>query len=107
MTSPWTAHCKNVGRAVETIQAPGGPALSVRTFAYHPKNAQRVWRGNESVMAFIDARRGDLFEGRRLLELGAATGLLSIFLAKRGLGPLTTSDCATDGEEVRENIAHK
>ena len=42
---------------------------------------------------------------KRVLELGAATGLLSIFLVRRG-HVVVTSDCETDGEDVERNIAH-
>mmetsp|Transcript_4785 Transcript_4785/g.7441 ORF Transcript_4785/g.7441 Transcript_4785/m.7441 type:complete len:104 (+) Transcript_4785:3-314(+) len=57
--------------------------IKIRELEFHPLNANFVWPGNEAVAAWILEHR-DLFENRRILELGSGTGVLSIFMKVSG-----------------------
>lgn len=60
-----------------------GHKLKIRQFGFHPTNANFVWHGNFELATWISQNK-DRFEGKRILELGSATGILSIFLHKMG-----------------------
>lgn len=90
-----------------------GRQLSVRQFDFHSHNANRVWPGtfNLADYLFRDSRNWG-----NILELGAATGLLSIRLAWSSIvynsasnddavcNAIVTSDVQDDGE-IASNIA--
>jgi len=89
-----------------------GETLEIREFSFHPQNANRVWPGTFALVAYLarllgepepSARRAAL-GGARVLELGAATGVVSIWLRRLGVAA-TTSDVVDEGEVAR-NIAH-
>ncbi|KAK9830184.1 hypothetical protein WJX72_010177 [[Myrmecia] bisecta] len=88
----------------ESFQIPGGMELRLRTFGFHPRNANFVWPGNAQLMEWLDTNQ-HLLAGKRILELGSATGLLAIFMTMRGW-QVTTSDSEADGSLVAANIAH-
>jgi hypothetical protein len=90
-----------------------GLAVRVRERAYHVHNANRVWPGTAVLAAWLAAHPDTWARPPRpVLELGAATGVLSVFLTRlaadmawreaHGLGgddgalALTTSDYADD-----------
>eukprot|EP00741_Cyanophora_paradoxa_P011601 tig00020563_g11209.t1 len=77
-----------------------GTALKIRQFDFHPLNANYVWPGNEGVCQYI-LNNVERFRGKRIIELGSATGILSIFLKKHGLD-VTASDY--DDPEIEENV---
>mmetsp|Transcript_24342 Transcript_24342/g.76054 ORF Transcript_24342/g.76054 Transcript_24342/m.76054 type:complete len:237 (+) Transcript_24342:884-1594(+) len=83
----------------ESIELAGTPVV-VRACAYHPQNANKVWPGTYSFASWL-AERWDalpLGDGQRVLELGAATGALSAWLAMRGCS-VASSDI-DDGDVV-------
>ncbi len=57
--------------------------IRYQSFDYHPRNANQLWPGNDSLAAWASANTA-LFAGRRVLELGTATGVLGILLAQLG-----------------------
>ena len=84
----------------ESIELAGTPVV-VRACAYHPQNANKVWPGTYSFASWL-AERWDalpLGDGQRVLELGAATGALSAWLAMRGCS-VASSDI-DDGDVAR------
>ena len=89
---------------------PGSRAIRLRTLGYHPQHALSVWPGNAQAAAFLAAWPGLRVDGARpakVLELGAATGALAIFLrVALGIEHVATSDVASDGARVEANIAH-
>lgn len=92
-----------------------GKTLSVRQYAYHSHNANQVWPGTYNLAAFLckdENENDDKDDDRptrwgRVLELGAATGILAARLASspRLCDDVTTSD-VDDGGEVEENVRH-
>ena len=82
-----------------------GKVFHVRQFAWHRANANKVWPGTFNLAEYLDAHRARYAAGP-VLELGAATGALTLFLASAPHGfDMTTSDI-DDGGEVADNIAH-
>ena len=91
----------------------GDRHLRIRQFAYHRANGNQVWPGAFTLSSFLTA--SPLLEKLQgcdeattccILELGAATGALSIFLSAPPFNlKLHTSDI-DDGGEVESNIAH-
>jgi len=104
------------------IELAAGVAVTIRESNFHAQNANCVWPGT-AVLADWLAEHPDAWLGRRLCELGAATGVLAVFLhrlvrhapwlaqlteAQRAVAAapldLTTSDYADD--EIAGAIAH-
>ncbi len=84
----------------------GGVALRVRQLAFHGANANKVWPGSFQLADFLRQQDAWVRRGGVVLELGAATGALSVSLALSVSGlQLVTSDI-DDGGEVQANIAH-
>ena len=79
----------------------GGVSFRLLERPFHPLNANAVWPGAH-VLADWCLQNVELLRGRRLLELGSATGAFALFAASAGL-ELTTSD--VDDGEVEECIA--
>lgn len=61
--------------------------IRIRELSFLAKNANFVWPGASHLAAFLLPRFPTLV-GKRILELGSATGCLSIFLRKKGMMPL-------------------
>jgi hypothetical protein len=80
----------------------GGMRLSIAERPFHALNANAVWPGTHVLAEWVLANR-EALAGRRIIELGSATGALSIFCTKLGLGPLVTSD--VDDGEVEQAVA--
>ena len=93
--------------------------LRVRQFCFHSHNANRVWPGTFNLAEYYldDGLPGDLgdLKGKRVLELGSATGLLAIRFAAAGVTDIVTSDVSEtkaaeeDGGEddtIETNIRH-
>jgi predicted nicotinamide N-methyase len=79
--------------------------LKVRQFSWHMANANKVWPGTFALAMYIEENRGKYSSGP-ILELGAATGALAIFLSAPPRSfDVTTSDI-DDGGDVEANIAH-
>ncbi len=62
-----------------------------------------MWPGTFVLAEFVDANIADLITGK-VLELGAATGALSLFLKSRGIDVITSDIC--DDGEVESNIKY-
>ena len=80
-------------------------SLQIRQYSWHMANANKVWPGTFSLANFLFAHKAR-YDGYPMLELGAATGALSIFLKK--LSPsfdITTSDINDEGD-VEENVKY-
>jgi hypothetical protein len=79
----------------------------IRQYCWHQANANKVWPGTFNLAEFIaDHSKRYAAAGGLILELGAATGALSIYL--KSAYPeyeLYTSDI-DDGGEVEENIKY-
>jgi hypothetical protein len=77
----------------------------IRQYCWHQANANKVWPGTFNLAEFIE-QHSKRFHNGNILELGAATGALSIYL--KSVFPeyqLLTSDI-DDGGEVEENIKY-
>jgi hypothetical protein len=77
----------------------------IRQYCWHQANANKVWPGTFNLAEFIEDH-SKRFQTGNILELGAATGALSIYL--KAVFPeyqLWTSDI-DDGGEVEENIKY-
>jgi len=83
----------------------GESTLRIRQYAWHMANGNKVWPGTFSLAEYLDLHR-DVYSKGRILELGAATGALCIYLR---LAPrrfdVWTSDI-DDGGDVQANIAY-
>jgi predicted nicotinamide N-methyase len=84
----------------ESLVLLGGVSLRLLERPFHPLNANAVWPGAH-VLADWCLANMELLRGRRILELGSATGAFALFAATAGLD-LTTSD--VDDGEVEETI---
>jgi predicted nicotinamide N-methyase len=78
----------------------GGVHLKIREFSFHRFNANQVWPGNQIFAEFLKGQV-EFLKGKKVLELGSGSGILSIFLRILEVD-VTASDCPD--EEVRENI---
>ena len=87
--------------AQEAVVVVGGETLRLLERPFHPLNANAVWPG-AYVLADWAVENHLRLSGKRLIELGSATGAFALFAARRGLF-LTTSDC--DDDEVEHAIA--
>ena len=87
--------------AQEAVVTLAGVPLRVLERPFHPLNANAVWPGTY-VLADWVAANAALLRGRRVLELGSATGALAMF-CRTALGlDVTTSD--VDDDEVQAAI---
>ena len=92
-----------------------GAKMRVRQFCFHSHNANRVWPGTFGLASYFlddddggddDRKRVEReLVGKAVLELGSATGLLSLRLSMAGVKDIVTSDVKDDGA-VEENIRH-
>lgn len=81
----------------------GGIDMKIRQFSWHGANANQVWPGTFRLAEYISENIDTLPSGK-VLELGAATGALSIYLSSTfDCFEIVTSDI-NDGGEVEENI---
>ncbi|KAL3638056.1 hypothetical protein CASFOL_018069 [Castilleja foliolosa] len=80
-----------------------GMELLVREFSFHQLNANLLWPGTFAFAEWLVQHR-PWIEGRKVLELGSATGALAIFLRKTFQLDITTSDY--DDAEIEDNIAY-
>jgi predicted nicotinamide N-methyase len=95
-----------------------GESLQVRQYAYHSHNANRVWPGTFNLADYLFETRDDgsyVHQWGSVLELGTATGLLAIRLAKSlpsqegepsCCSRLVTSDVADEHGDVLDNVKH-
>lgn len=82
-----------------------GTKLQIRQFSWHEANANKVWPGTFTLAEYI-VEHLDTYRTGALLELGAATGALALFLRLPQYDlNIITSDI-DDGGAVRENIEH-
>lgn len=90
---------------------PEMPTLQIRQFAWHEANANRVWPGTFLLGSYLTTSDPQLLgrlqdKDTRCLELGAATGALSIFLSSPPYNfVIHTCDIQDDGT-VEANIIH-
>eukprot|EP01035_Chromulina_nebulosa_P030356 gene30356-40338_t len=89
----------------------GDLRIKVTQSAYHPTNANKVWPGTYILVDYMLANWMRLFESNKVtpivsstLELGAATGALSIFLKMKGVDVLTSD--YDDGGQIENCILH-
>ena len=76
-----------------------GERVLVSERPFHPLNANAVWPGTYVLAAWL-REHVDLLRGRRVLELGSATGALAVLMTRLHLD-VTTSD-VDDGEVVEQ-----
>ncbi|CAG9312176.1 unnamed protein product [Blepharisma stoltei] len=79
-----------------------GEKYRIREFNFHPLNANKVWPGNTVFAGWLLGNLEEL-KNKKIIELGAGSGILSIFLAKHGID-ITTSDY--NDTEIPVNIAY-
>jgi hypothetical protein len=106
------------------------PKVKIREYNFHPLNANIAWegifyllycvfyylclfclfyfivklKGNHKFAFYLVSNWEKYFKGKRILELGAATGVLSIWL-KRQFPSLTISTSDYPDQQITENIA--
>ncbi len=74
----------------------GGVDLEIRQMAWHRANANQIWPGTFTLMDQIIQTKDTTddtklrYRSGKILELGAATGALSIALAKSGFDDILT-----------------
>ena len=66
--------------SIDIIQFSSLKSLKIRQFSWHSQNANQVWPGALKLASFIDENR--VYSDGKILELGAATGALAIYLQK-------------------------
>eukprot|EP01133_Synstelium_polycarpum_P002533 gene2533-2901_t len=76
--------------------------LVIREFHFSTTNAGYVWPSTFYLIDYILEHR-DLFANKKVIELGSGTGILSLYLKKKGID-ITSSDI--DNPEVSENIIY-
>ena len=78
-------------------------SLVIRQYCWHMANANKVWPGTFTLAEFLTSHR-ERYAAGDMLELGSATGALSIYIRKLFVDiRLCTSDI-DDGGEVEANI---
>jgi len=77
--------------------------IKIRVFNFHILNANFVWPGNHPFSEYL-IKNWNLLDGKRIIELGAGTGVLSIFLKKKGIKEIVTSDY--DDPQIGDNIEY-
>lgn len=88
----------------------GGRVFKIRQFAWHGANANKVWPGTFNLAEYICLHK-DAYQTGPILELGAATGALSVYLSSDPFKfDIFTSDIddgiSEDRGEVEENISY-
>ncbi|EFA76918.1 putative methyltransferase [Heterostelium album PN500] len=73
--------------------------LTIREFHFSTTNAGYVWPSTFFIIDYI-LKHSELFKDKRIIELGSGTGILSLFLKKKGFN-VTSSDI--DEKDVTEN----
>ena len=86
----------------ENLYEIGDISVLIREFSFHRLNGNQVWPGNQIFADFL-MNNLEVLKGKRVLELGSGSGILSIFLSKKGIS-ITASDCPDN--EVLENIEY-
>jgi hypothetical protein len=89
--------------AEEATVVLGGLPVRVRQRPFHPLNANAVWPGAVALAEWLAEHAAEKLAGRRVLELGAATGALAVFAVRACGLDVTTSD--VDDGEVEEAVA--
>ena len=89
--------------SIDIIQFSSLKSVKIRQFSWHSQNANQVWPGALKLASFIDENR--VYSHGKILELGAATGALAIYLQKYYKYDIVTSDY-NDGGEIEENIKY-
>ncbi len=89
--------------AEESTVVLAGLPVRVRQRPFHPLNANAVWPGTLVLAEWVAANAAERLAGRRILELGAATGALAVFCVRAHGLDVTTSD--VDDGEVEEAVA--
>ncbi len=79
--------------------------LNIRQFGWHEANANKVWPGTFTLAEYIVANI-DRYKKGTILELGAATGALSLFLRLPSYDLNVITSDIDDGGIVSENILH-
>jgi hypothetical protein len=69
-----------------------GTPLQIREFAFHPTNANAVWRNNTFSDFLTSPTLLETLKDKNILELGSALGSLAILLTKFGVKNIFTSD---------------
>ena len=79
--------------------------MRIRQSAWHMANANKIWPGTFALAEFLHENISNYSSGT-ILELGAATGALAIFLTSppRNLAVITSD--IDDNGEVEANILH-
>ncbi|EAL71788.1 hypothetical protein DDB_G0271316 [Dictyostelium discoideum AX4] len=77
-----------------------GEKIKIREFAYSNTNAGVIWPSTYTLIDYLLLNQ-ERFKNKKIIELGSATGVLSIFLNKKGYN-VTSSDYNAD--EITENI---
>ncbi|KAM9997060.1 hypothetical protein ACTFIZ_002019 [Dictyostelium cf. discoideum] len=77
-----------------------GEKIKIREFAYSNTNAGVIWPSTYTLIDYLLSNQ-ERFKNKKIIELGSATGVLSIFLNKKGYN-VTSSDYNAD--EITENI---
>ncbi|KAM9969104.1 hypothetical protein ACTFIW_003388 [Dictyostelium discoideum] len=77
-----------------------GEKIKIREFAYSNTNAGIIWPSTYTLIDYLLLNQ-ERFKNKKIIELGSATGVLSIFLNKKGYN-VTSSDYNAD--EITENI---
>lgn len=89
----------------QRIEIFGERVFIIRQYCWHMANANKIWPGTFNLAEFITLH-SNRFINSNILELGAATGALSIYLQSTFLNyNLITSDI-DDGGEVENNIIY-
>lgn len=80
----------------------GGQRIRIREYAFSPTNANFVWPNNDALAIWM-LEKAALFHGKKILELGSATGALYCSLVLNGFD-VTSSD-APDAD-ISSNLGH-
>ena len=79
--------------------------FKIRQFSFHEANANQIWPGTYRLAEFMTSN-SESYVNKKLLELGAATGALSLYLRRLdNRFNICTSDI-DDGGLVESNIAY-
>ncbi|EGC40004.1 hypothetical protein DICPUDRAFT_147171 [Dictyostelium purpureum] len=76
--------------------------IKIREFHFSTTNAGYIWPSTYTIIDYILAHK-EKFENKKIIELGSATGILSIFLNAKGFD-VTSSDY--NNPEISENIEY-
>jgi hypothetical protein len=82
-----------------------GMPIKIRQFSWHQTNANQVWPGTYRLAQYLSDNFA-IYNTGKVLELGAATGALSIYLTASPFNfNISTSDIDDEGT-VERNISH-